>query len=151
MELISRNLDFVCKLGRGICGSFSLSLLFSRSQVVNFLEWKHHYLTKNIIIFHSNDNLFTQSLFLNKKMCHLVTFSWRLESERTRARGKRNHKFRALFWGIFSFFLSTQIKNKSNLKFEIWFTNFQVLPRFGSFFRNFLQNCLQKSFQFTFL
>ena len=38
-----------------------------------------------------NFNFFTQYLFLNKKK---VTFSWRLESKRTR--GKSNHKFRAL-------------------------------------------------------
>ena len=51
----------------GICGYFFLSLSFSRSQVVNFLKWKHHYLSENIAIFHSNDDLFTQYLFLNKK------------------------------------------------------------------------------------
>ena len=74
--------------------SFFLSLLFSRSQVVNFFKWKHHYLSENIAIFHSNDDLFNQYLFLNEKGCHLMTFSWKLESERTRSKGKRNHKFR---------------------------------------------------------
>ena len=69
--------------------------LFSCSQVVNFLKWKHHYLSENIAIFHSNDDLFTKYLFLNEKRCHLMTFSWRLESKRTRLRGKRNHKFPA--------------------------------------------------------
>ena len=71
--------------------------LFSfRSQVVNFLKWKHHYLSENIAIFHSNDDLFPQYLFLNEKRCHLMTFSWRPESERMRARGKINHKFSGL-------------------------------------------------------
>ena len=51
----------------------------------------------NIAIFHWNYDLFTQYHFLKEKRCHKMTFSWRLESERTRARGKRNHKFRALY------------------------------------------------------
>ena len=43
-------------------------LFSSRSQVVNFFtKWKHHYLSENIAKFQSNDNLFTQYLFLNKK------------------------------------------------------------------------------------
>ena len=70
-------------------------LFSSRSQVVNFLKWKHHHLSENIAIFHSNYDLFTQYIFLNEKRCHLMTFSWRVGSERTKARGKRNHKFRA--------------------------------------------------------
>ena len=61
-------------LGRGICGSFFLSLLFSRSQVVNFFKWKHHFLNENITIFHSNGDFFTQYLFLNKKRCHLMAY-----------------------------------------------------------------------------
>ena len=32
---------------RGISASFFLSLWFSRSQVVNFLKWKHHYFSPN--------------------------------------------------------------------------------------------------------
>ena len=80
----------------GICGSFFLSHSLSRSQVFNFLKWKHPYLSKNIAIFHSNDDFFTQYLFMYEKRCHLMTFSWRLESQRTRARGKSNHKFRAI-------------------------------------------------------
>ena len=51
-------------------------------QVVNFWKWKHQYLRENIALFHSNDDLFTQYQFLNKERCHLMTFSWRLESER---------------------------------------------------------------------
>ena len=78
---------------RAICGSFFLS--FSRSQVVNFLKWKHHFWVKTLpYLFLSNNDLFTQYVFLNKKRCHLMTFSWRLESKR--ARGNRNHKFRAI-------------------------------------------------------
>ena len=79
---------------RGICGSFFLSFSFSCSQVVNFLKWKHHYLSENIAIFHSNYDLFTQYLFLNEKRCHLMTFSWQLESKKMRVTGKSNHKFR---------------------------------------------------------
>ena len=81
---------------QGICSSFFLLLSFSCFQVINFLKWKHHYLSKNIAIFHSNDDLFTQYLFLNEKRCHLMTFSWQFESERMRARGKRNREFRTL-------------------------------------------------------
>ena len=83
---------------RGICGSFFLSLLFFRSQVINFLKWKNHYLSENIAIFHSNVDPFTQYLFLNKKRCHLMTFSWRIESERTR--GKKNLKFHAIYSSV---------------------------------------------------
>ena len=50
---------------------------------------------ENIATFHSNDDLLSQYLFLNEKSCHLMTFSWQLESERTS--GKTNHKFLALF------------------------------------------------------
>ena len=39
----------------------------SRSQVVNFLKWKHHYLRENNAIFQSNYDLFTQYLFLKEK------------------------------------------------------------------------------------
>ena len=70
---------------------FSLVLTLSSR---HFLKWKHRYLSENILIFHSNDDFFTQSLFLKEKRCHLITFSWQLESKRTT--GKRNHKFRGL-------------------------------------------------------
>ena len=73
-----------------ICGSFYLSL--SRRQL---FKWNYHYLSENIAIFYSNSDVFTQYLFLNEKRCHLMTFTWCLESERMRVRGKRNHKFRA--------------------------------------------------------
>ena len=43
----------------------------------------HHSLSENIAIFQTNDYLFIQYLFLNKKRCHLMTFTWRLESKRT--------------------------------------------------------------------
>ena len=72
----------------GICCSFFLSLSSSLKSST-FLREKHHYLNESITIFPSNDIFFTQYLFLNKKK---VTFSWRLESKRTR--GKSNHKFR---------------------------------------------------------
>ena len=39
------------------------------------------FLFENIMIFHSNIDLFIQSLFLRKR-CHLMYFSWRLESKR---------------------------------------------------------------------
>ena len=65
------------------------SSLSSSLKSSTFLREKHHYLNESITIFPSNDILFTQYLFLNKKK---VTFSWRLESKRTR--GKSNHKFR---------------------------------------------------------
>ena len=80
---------------RGICGSFFLSLSFSRSQVINFFKWKHQYLSENIAIFRSNDDLLTQSHFWKKK-CHLMTFSWQNESEKTRVRKKKNQKFRTI-------------------------------------------------------
>ena len=90
-------LDFIVSavaiLSSGNYGAEFVVSFSSRCQVVNFFMWKHHYLSENIGIFHSNDDLFTPYLFLNKKRCHLMTFSWRLESERTRAREKRNHKF----------------------------------------------------------
>ena len=65
------------------------SSLSSSLKSSTFLRGKHHYLNESITIFPSNDIFFTQYLFLNKKK---VTFSWRLESKRTR--GKSNHKFR---------------------------------------------------------
>ena len=37
-------------------------------------------------------------IILNKKSCHLMAFWWRLERKRTRGRGKKNHKFRALMY-----------------------------------------------------
>ena len=58
-----------------VCITWFLFSLLSFSQVINFFKWKHH-------LFHSNDDIFTQSLFLNKKRCKLMTFSWRNESER---------------------------------------------------------------------
>ena len=74
---------------------------------MSLFEWKHY-------IFHSNDDFFfTQYLFLNEKRCHLMTFSWRLESKRTRARGKRNHKFRAYDF----------LKSKSVLECQNWCLN----------------------------
>ena len=63
---------------------------------MNHFPISDYYLSKSIAIFHSNDDLFTQYLFLNEKRCNLMTFSWRLESESTRVRGKRNHKFCAI-------------------------------------------------------
>ena len=88
-------------LRRGICGSFFLLLSFSRSQVINFWKWKHHYLSKNITIFHSNDDFFTQYLFLNKqKRCHLMTFSWWLESERIRVKHYEKKFTKLMSFGI---------------------------------------------------
>ena len=40
---------------------------FSSHEVVNFFKQKYYYLSENIAIFHSNDNFFTQHLFLNEK------------------------------------------------------------------------------------
>ena len=65
------------------------------SQVVNFFfkvktslfEWRHYHISLKWWYFHPIP------FFLNKKRCHLMTFSWQLESERMR--GKSNHKFRA--------------------------------------------------------
>ena len=61
------------------------------------------FLSENIIIWVKTVPCFSQMMifspntsFWTKKRCHLMTFSWRLESERTRARGKSNHKFRTL-------------------------------------------------------
>ena len=57
----------------------------SRSQFVNFLKWKHHSLSKNIVIFHSNDDLFTQYHFLNEKKVSFNDFfmmTWERENER---------------------------------------------------------------------
>ena len=53
----------------------------SSSLALKSSTYWHHSLSENIAIFHP---------FLNKKGCHLITFTWWLESERTR--GKRNHK-----------------------------------------------------------
>ena len=93
---------------RGICGYFFLSLSFSCSQVImkkssndTFFVQKEVLVEKILIWVKKlpNDDLFTQYLFLKeKKTCHLMTFSWWLESERTRAIGKRNHKSRALIY-----------------------------------------------------
>ena len=55
-----------------------------------------------LLLLCENDDFFTQYLFLNGKRCHLMTFSWWLESARARVRGKSNHKFGAL-WGTQSF------------------------------------------------
>ena len=115
-----------------ICGSFFLSLLFSCSQVVNFLKSKHQYMSENIAIFHSKDDRFSKYLFLNeKKRCHLMIFSWRLESKRTRVRGKSNHKFRAkvargyLFvliqiWNQLSFFRGSAVVLPTERTCEIY-------------------------------
>ena len=68
----------------GIRGSFFLSLLFSRSQVVkffkvktSFFEWKHCHISLKSWSFHP-----MPASFWTKKRCHLMTFTWRLESER---------------------------------------------------------------------
>jgi hypothetical protein len=50
-------------------------------------------LSENIAVFHSNDDPFTQYLFLNKKKVSFDDFSGRLESKRRSARGKRNSIF----------------------------------------------------------
>ena len=89
--------------------SFKRSL-YGTEFVVPFSS-RSHYLSENIAIFHSNDNLFTQYLFLNKKRCHLMTFSWQLESERTRARGTlletpnllKRHTYNLLSVGLFHY------------------------------------------------
>ena len=77
---------------------FLFPLFFSRSLALK----SSTFLSENIIIwvktlpyFSQMMIFFTQYLFLNEKRCHLMTFSWWLESKRTRARGKSNHKFRA--------------------------------------------------------
>ena len=82
-------------LWRWICGSFFLWLSFSCYQVVTNKS-------SNDTFFHSKWRLRTKwrrfsenFIVLNKKSCHLTTFWRRLESKRTRARGKRNHKFHA--------------------------------------------------------
>ena len=84
-------------------------------QIINFLKWKHHYLIEDIIIwlktslFHWNhhyliENIiiwfkthFTQMMIFspNNSFWTKEGFIW-FESERTRVRGKRDHKFRAI-------------------------------------------------------
>ena len=61
----------------------------SCSLVINFFWVKTLPYFTQIIFFHPIP-LFEQ------KRCHLMTFSWRLKSKRTRAWGKRNHKFHVL-------------------------------------------------------
>ena len=69
----------------GIYGFFFLSISFPHSQVVNFFKWKHHYLSKNIAIFHPIP------LFEQKKVSFddFFMMTWKQESEK-----KMNHKFR---------------------------------------------------------
>ena len=80
-------LDYLDFLRRRISGPFFLSLLFAHSQVI--ISWE------KTSYFHSNDDIFTHSLFLMKKSCNLMTFSRWLESVGMKERGKRNHKFRS--------------------------------------------------------
>ena len=76
---------FTDRIWCGICGFFFLSLWFSRSQVVNFLKWKHHYLRENIAVFHGNDDFFHPiPLFEQKWMSFhdLFMTNWERENER---------------------------------------------------------------------
>ena len=73
-----------------ILGAESLVLFISRS---------HSLALKSLLKWSSNDSFFAQKrstsenfVILNRTSCHLMTFWWRLESKRTRARGKRNQK-----------------------------------------------------------
>ena len=89
------------------------------------LALKSTFLSENIIIWVKTLPYFTPMMifspntsFWTKKRWHLMTFSWRLESERTRVRVKSNHKFRAygrnkVNCGCFSFphLFQTQKKN----------------------------------------
>ena len=120
------------RLRHGICASFFLS--FSSSQVVNFLKWKHHYLSENISL-----NFFTQYLFLNEKRCHSMTFSWRLESERTR--GKRNHKFRALGSSKWCLVLGKKYKSKTILDGTKLFWSCQIILGETKTFWTLLKKC----------
>ena len=75
----------ICCIESSIAWFLFPSLSFSRSQVVNFLKWIHHYLSENISIFHPNDDLFTQYLFFNKKNVSFDDFfitTWERERER---------------------------------------------------------------------
>ena len=77
-----------------ISGLFFLFLSLSHSQLINFLKWKYHYFSEKIVIFQS----FQPIPLFGQKRCPLMTFSWWLESKRTRAREKRNHKFHTLIF-----------------------------------------------------
>ena len=66
--------------------SRSCSLTLKLSTLFSF-EWAHCHISLKWWSFHPIP-------LLEQKRCHLMTFTWRLESERTR--GKRNHKFHAL-------------------------------------------------------
>ena len=73
---------------------FPLALLLFLSSCQLFkvktslFEWKHCHISLKWWSF--------QPIYLfEQKKCNLMTFLWRLESERTRAGGKRNHKFPA--------------------------------------------------------
>ena len=80
----ARNLWFLFPLG------LDLSLLSRHFFLVktSLFEWNHHHISLKWWFVHPIP-LFEQI------KCHLMSFSWQLESKRTRARGKSNHKFRA--------------------------------------------------------
>ena len=70
---------------------FSLALMSSTFLSKNIIIW-----VKTLPYFTQLMIFFTKYIFLNEKRCHLMTFSLRLERERTEARVKSNHKFHAL-------------------------------------------------------
>ena len=85
-------------LKHGICGFFfslALNLLLSGCHKKSSNDNSSHskwVLREQWIGFSEN------FIVLNKKRFYLKTFWWRLESQRSRAREKRNHKFLALLF-----------------------------------------------------
>ena len=95
-----------------------LSLWSRQFLKVTLFEWKHCHIS-----------LFTQYLFLNEKRCHLMTFSWQFESKRTRARGKRNHKF-CTFTIPGEHLLQVVCRESMNAPSKV-FSTFVLGPQFG--------------------
>ena len=116
-----------------ICGSFFLSLSCRHKKVIKwqlfcskrYIGWEDHHLSRMWQWFHTNSDVFTLK-------------TWRLESKRTTARGKRSHEFRAPI-------SPKQKKYRINLGFIVlWIFNFEqdtnsIVYSIHVFFYPFLQ------------
>ena len=100
-----------CPNWQRIFGSFFLSLSSRQLFKVktSLFAWKHCHISLKWWSFHSI-TLFEQKKV--SKRCHMMTFSWLLESKRTGARGKRSHKFHAI--------AEFCVKTRSNKSYPVW-------------------------------
>ena len=120
-KVISHNSRGELSLARNLWFLF-LSLSFSCSQVVIKKSSYDWYFCSKWRIFHSNDDFFTQTPFLNKKNCHLKT----LQQENKSKRKKEPEILRLLQLTIFRFGYSIVKNRNADLTVENW--NFKIHP-----------------------